>query len=81
MSVATKGTQKIFLDQINALRGAGDRGHALSSSLAAVALPSTLRDRIYERTNERTNERRGERKWRARVPAHTRTYANTHIRT
>jgi len=31
----------------------GRSGHALSSSLAAVGLPSTLRDRMYERETRR----------------------------
>lgn len=37
---------------MNALRDAGDRGHALSSSLAAVGLLLTLQDRMYKRTKD-----------------------------
>lgn len=42
-----KGGAEKFLDQINAFRGAGDRDHALSSSLPAAFL------RLFETERER----------------------------
>lgn len=79
VTVTAEETREKFLDRINALCGAGDRDHALSSSLAAVGLPSIDSSGPNVRTYVRTNERRGERKWRTRVPARARTHARVHI--
>jgi len=73
--VTTKGTQEIFLDQINVLRSAGD-----PATPCLLLLPLLAFLRLFG--TECTNERRGERKWRTRVPSCTRMYAihaNIHV--
>jgi len=63
-----------FFNQINALCGAGDRDHALSSSLAAVGLPSTLRD-----PNVRTRPETRRKEVQSTYARRTRTHPCTHI--
>lgn len=54
MGGAERGAEEKFLDQINAFRGAGDRDHALSSSL-----PTAFR-RLFEPHRRRRKEERAE---------------------
>lgn len=80
VTVTAEETREKFFDRINALRGAGDRDHALSSSLAAVGLPSIDSSGPNVRTYERTRDAAKGSGERVCLLVHAHTHAYTYAR-